>query len=242
MTDPQTKTRSQTHEIALAATPEAVWAAITDAEELTRWFVEAARVEPGVGGTISISWDGPAEGPGSRIEVWEPNRQLRVRLAPRNGFYDGTNSGWPQFFRTLRHYLEHHAGQPRSVIKTVGTLPGTSQEAWARLTGPSGLGFEPVAGRAFSTTIGAGETLSGEVVAAKMPNLLDLTIREFGDALLAHSMSGAGGSHYVYTTLSVYGKSASEVQAIRARWQDWLNTLLGLAPASAPDGLSAERG
>ena len=82
MTDGPKGTRSQQHEITIAASPEAVWHAITDAEELTRWFVEAAKVEPGVGGTISISWDGPADGPGSRIEVWEPNRQLRVRLAP----------------------------------------------------------------------------------------------------------------------------------------------------------------
>src|SRR2546430_2172655 len=40
MTDRPKATREQRHEIAIAASPEAVWKAITDAEELTRWFVE----------------------------------------------------------------------------------------------------------------------------------------------------------------------------------------------------------
>ena len=35
-------TRQQTHEIVIDAPIEAVWKAITDAEELTRWFVEEA--------------------------------------------------------------------------------------------------------------------------------------------------------------------------------------------------------
>ena len=111
----------------------------------------------------------------SQIEVWEPNRTLRVALRPFDGacrcrpdrsstntrssrktarpccawsarasprradwdgFYDGTNSGWPSFFRALRHYLEHHRGKPRQVIKLVGMLPGSLEEAWANLTGP----------------------------------------------------------------------------------------------------------
>lgn len=268
MSERQTPKRTQEHEIAIDASVEAVWAAITDAEELTRWFVETAKVEPGVGGTFTISW-GPGEEGGSTIQVWEPNRCLRValglselgaakidkdspiteeytierrdgktvlRLVQSNipntkewdGFYDGTDSGWESFFRTLRHYLEHHPGKARTVIKVVGKLPGTSAEAWARLVAPSGLGFDPVAGRAFSARTGAGESISGEVVAVKSPNHLELTIREFGDALLAHSMSGGGANHFVYSMLSVYGKSAPEVEAIRAKWQAWLTSVLGL--------------
>ena len=61
-----------------------------------------------------------------------------------DGFYNGTDSGWESFFRTMRHYLEHHAGKARTVIKIVGKLPGSLEEAWARLTGPGGFGFDPV--------------------------------------------------------------------------------------------------
>ena len=273
MTERGTGKRTQTHEIAIAAPVEAVWKAITDAEELTRWFVEAAKVEPGVGGSFWISWGGAEEGE-SRIEVWEPNQKLRVALKPFDmgpakydatspivdeytierrdgktvlrlvssgipntpewdGFYDGTNTGWAQFFRMMRHYLEHHAGKPRTVIKIVGKLPGSLEQAWTKLTGPAGLGFEPVAGKSFSTRTGGGDTFSGDVVFAKAPRVLELTLRELDDALLAHSMASAGGSQYVYSVLSVYGKSAEEVDAIRAKWQAWLTTVLEVEPVPA---------
>src|SRR6185436_14691953 len=66
-------TRTQQHEIVIDAPLEAVWKAISDGEELTRWFVQEASVEPRVGGTITISWDGEDKSSGT-IEAWEPNR------------------------------------------------------------------------------------------------------------------------------------------------------------------------
>ena len=165
--------RQQTHEIAIDAPIEAVWKAIADGEELTRWFVEEASVEPRVGGTITISWDGEEKSSGT-IEAWEPNKKLRKKLAPMDmgaakhdpavpmideytierrdgktvlrlvcsgipdatewdGFYNGTDSGWASFFRTLRHYLEHNPGKPRTTIKVMGTLTGSLEETWPRL-------------------------------------------------------------------------------------------------------------
>jgi len=64
-------------EVEIEAPPEAVWRALTEAGELTRWFPPQARVEPGAGGSIWMSWDGKAEGT-NRIEIWEPNRHLRT--------------------------------------------------------------------------------------------------------------------------------------------------------------------
>jgi uncharacterized protein YndB with AHSA1/START domain len=268
MSERPTGTRAQEHEIVIDAPIESVWKAITDAEELTRWFVEEATVEPGVGGTIAISWGGAEKGK-SRIEVWEPDHKLRLAKVPSDmgaatldaqtpmiqeytierrdgrtvlrlvhsgipdtpdwdGFYDGTNAGWPSFFRALRHYLEHHRGKPRSSIKIVGKLPGSLEDCWARLTGPEGFGFEPIAGRTFSTRAGSGDTLHGDVVFAKVPSMLELTIAELDEAFFAHAMACAGGNQYVYTVLSVFGKTESEVAAIRGRWQDWLVGLLGV--------------
>jgi hypothetical protein len=128
----------------------------------------------------------------------------------------------------MRHCLEHHRGKPRSSIKIVGTLPGSLEEASARLSGPSGFGFEPIAGRTFSTRTGSGDALHGVVVSANAPSSLELSITELDDAFLAHSMACSGGSQYVYTVLSVYGKSQAEVEAIRGRWQNWLTDLLGV--------------
>ena len=64
--------------VEIAAPVSAVWKALTDAKELERWFPLEARVTPGVGGEVFMSWGAPWEG-GSRIDVWEENRRLRTR-------------------------------------------------------------------------------------------------------------------------------------------------------------------
>jgi len=239
-------TRTQVHEIAIDATVEAVWAAITDAGELTRWFVETAKVEPGVGGTFVISWGGDESG-GSTIEVWEPNRRLRVALTPFDmgaakgtrespiveeytierrdgktvlrlvqsnipnapewdGFYDGTNSGWESFFRTLRHYLERHRGKPRATLKVVGPLNGSLEDAWSRLV----------------------EAVPGTVAFSQPPTQFEAIVPEFDDAYFAHTMSCGGGGSFVYSLLSLYGKTPDEVAAIRARWEPLVRKALGM--------------
>ena len=71
------KARTIEVEIELDATPEAVWKALTDARELENWFPLEARVEPGVGGEIWMSWGEPWVG-SSPISIWEPNRHLRT--------------------------------------------------------------------------------------------------------------------------------------------------------------------
>jgi uncharacterized protein YndB with AHSA1/START domain len=81
------KTRTQEHEVEIAAPIEAVWKALTDAEELTRWFVDRAEVTPGVGGSYWIAWgEGENEQGGSKmIEIWEPPHRLRLVPGPPQG-------------------------------------------------------------------------------------------------------------------------------------------------------------
>ena len=71
-------------QIEVAAPADAVWKALTDARELTRWFPLHARVEPGAGGSIWLSWEGLYEGE-SRIQIWEPGRHLRTGWVPAEG-------------------------------------------------------------------------------------------------------------------------------------------------------------
>ena len=244
--------RKQEHEIVIDAPIEAVWKAIADGEELTRWFVAEASVEPGVGGTITISWDGE-EKSSATIEAWEPNRKLRKKLAPFDmgaakqdsavpmideytierrdgktvlrlvcsgipdapewdGFYNGIDSGWGSFLRTLRHYLEHNRGKARTTVKVIGKMTGSLEDAWTRLR----AAVEPL----------------GTTVFEKAPSMLEANIPEIGDAYLAHSASGGGGNSYVYTMLSVYGKTPAEVEVIRAKWQPWLEQVLGVESPS----------
>ena len=63
-------------EIMLNAPVEAVWKALTDPNELAKWFALSARVTPGRGGKIFLSWGPDCEGE-AEIIAWEPNKNLR---------------------------------------------------------------------------------------------------------------------------------------------------------------------
>jgi uncharacterized protein YndB with AHSA1/START domain len=86
MSDTTPKTRRQEHEIEIKAPIEAVWKALTDAEEIIRWFADDAKVVPGPGGTMWFAWgQGESKMDGTaRIEVWEPGKQLKLVLTGAN--------------------------------------------------------------------------------------------------------------------------------------------------------------
>jgi uncharacterized protein YndB with AHSA1/START domain len=77
MSDRDAKTRSFELELELDHPAETVWKALTDAEELVRWFPLEAKVEPGENGSVWLSWNDPWFFD-TRIEVWEPGRELRL--------------------------------------------------------------------------------------------------------------------------------------------------------------------
>lgn len=68
--------RSVEKTVIISAPADVVWRALTDAEELTRWFPVDARVKPGLGGSIWLSWGGGAEGE-APITGWDPDRHLQ---------------------------------------------------------------------------------------------------------------------------------------------------------------------
>ena len=77
MTDKQPTERRIKTSVELDAPVDAVWAALTDAQELSNWFPPFAEVKPGVGGHIRFVWDESQDWT-SLIGAWEPNKHLRV--------------------------------------------------------------------------------------------------------------------------------------------------------------------
>jgi uncharacterized protein YndB with AHSA1/START domain len=100
-------------ELEIPAPVEAVWKAITDGEELQRWFPLQARSTPGVGGAIWLSWGPPWEGE-SRIEIWEPNRHLRTRDfvgSEASLAEESVKAGQPAAAVYIDYYLEARGGK-----------------------------------------------------------------------------------------------------------------------------------
>jgi uncharacterized protein YndB with AHSA1/START domain len=61
-------------ELVIRAAPDRVFRALTDAGELERWFVTAARSEPTPGGSLWFSWEGEGDVEGRYLVVEPPTR------------------------------------------------------------------------------------------------------------------------------------------------------------------------
>ncbi len=70
-------TRGIEKKIKLNASKTAVWQALTNAEELMRWFPHLAEVDPGAGGKIKLQW-GENHIWELRITAWEEEKYLRL--------------------------------------------------------------------------------------------------------------------------------------------------------------------
>jgi uncharacterized protein YndB with AHSA1/START domain len=79
----QDETRTAEGQVEVDATPERVWQALTDASELMRWFPLDARVEPGPGGSMYLSWLNEFAAT-TQITVWDPPRHLRTAWSFHN--------------------------------------------------------------------------------------------------------------------------------------------------------------
>jgi uncharacterized protein YndB with AHSA1/START domain len=114
----------------IAASADDVWRALTEAEELVRWFPLEARVTPGPGGSITWSW-GEGWDWTTRIDEWEPRRRLRlvdeaVRPFDAEGRQVPEDQAEPARI-AVEFTLESHGGKTRVRLVHSGFGRG---EAW----------------------------------------------------------------------------------------------------------------
>jgi uncharacterized protein YndB with AHSA1/START domain len=217
--------------VEIAAPLRSVWRAISEARELERWFPLQARVTPGEGGEVFVSWGPPWEG-ASHIDGWEENRRLRTRgflehgdasvieytLEVKGGktvlrlvhsgfakggdwedeLFGGTERGWRYELRSLRHYLERHAGLDRLAVWPKAFVRGTAEETWAAFLGREGLAREGrieglVEGDRYRVVAATGDVFEGTVVVNDPPYEFAGTVAGMNDALVCLRTHDAGG-------------------------------------------------
>ena len=92
--EPQKQPKRIKKEVEIAASSAAVWKALTDAEELARWFPLSARVKPGKDGSIFLSW-GPGWEGEAKIDAWEPQQLFRwIEMAAEQAGPRGVTIEW----------------------------------------------------------------------------------------------------------------------------------------------------
>ena len=134
---------------------------------------------------------------------------------------EGTESGWPGFFRTLRIYLTHFRGQRSAIMQFIAPVAGTEAEAWEALTAALGVKGLSV-GQRWTAPTGV-PALSG-VAEYLTQNPYDALLRldKPGPGVAALGVFNPGGQSTVALNLYLYGDQAAGTVAHETPlWQAW---------------------
>jgi uncharacterized protein YndB with AHSA1/START domain len=231
-------------EVTIDADAATVWRALTEGEELKRWFPLDARVTPGEGGALWLSfgegmdWEAP-------IALWAPNRHLRTVDPPpskaaidyyieskggqtvlrivQSGFaadawddeIETLNGGWRAFLATLRNYLEQHRGEPRALAYfRHPSVPLERREAFPRMLEALGV-----------TLVGEGERFRGPLfqgvadISAPPVNFSG-ALENLGRGFLMIELEPGRGSCRPSVWVSLYGDEMAHAAALQERLRD----------------------
>ncbi len=137
---------------------------------------------------------------------------------------EGTESGWPAFFRILRIYLSHFAGQPSAPMQWIAPAAGTPAEAWQTLTAALQLHGVP-AGQRWAAPTGV-PALSGVVEhVTERPKHALLRLDQPGPGVAALGAVNFGGSAMVTLNFYLYGDQAEAIVARETpQWDAWVQS------------------
>jgi len=147
-----------------------------------------------------------------------------------DGQLEGTESGWPGFFRTLRIYLTHFRGLRSAIMQKMAPAAGTEAEAWETLTAALGLKGLSV-GQRWTAPTGV-PALSGVAeYLTQSPNDILLRLDKPGPGVAALGTFNFGGQSMVAMTLYLYGDQAAGTVAHESPlWQAWIQERFPMPP------------
>ncbi len=135
---------------------------------------------------------------------------------------EGTESGWPGFFRILKIYLTHFRGQRSAMMQWMAPAAGTEAEAWATLTAALALKGVSV-GQRWTAPAGV-PSLSGAVEhVSQSPYSALLRLDKPGPGAAALGAVNFGGQSMVTLSFYLYGdQAAATVARETPLWQAWI--------------------
>ena len=134
---------------------------------------------------------------------------------------EGTEHGWPGFFRTLRIYLTHFRGQRSAIMQKMTVASGTEAEAWETLT--TALGLKGVSvGQQWTAPAGA-PALGGVVEHFNLgPNDCLVRLDKPGPGVAAMGSYNCG-QIMIGVNLYLYGdQAAANVAREAPLWDAWI--------------------
>ena len=179
----------------------------------------------GWGGSPPIADEWSVEARGGGICVVRVVHSLFASTDDWDNQLEGTESGWPGFFRILRIYLAHFRGQSSAMMQWIAPAPGTVGEAWGTLTAALGLKASSV-GQSWIAPAGV-PALSGLVEHVKQaghsPQNVLLRLDKPGPGVAALGAVNFGGQSMITLSVYLYGdQAAGTVARETPLWQAWI--------------------
>jgi uncharacterized protein YndB with AHSA1/START domain len=192
-----------------------------------RFAAEAPGWVPG-SPVIADEWSVEARGGG--ICVVRIVHSLFAEADDWDNQLEGTESGWPGFFRILKIYLTHFRGQRSAMMQWMAPAAGTEAEAWETLTTALGLKGVGVGQRwtgssAAGAGVGVGAPVLGGVVEHVSQNPYNALLRldKPGPGTAALGACNFGDQSMVTLNFYFYGEQAAGTVARETpRWEAWV--------------------
>jgi uncharacterized protein YndB with AHSA1/START domain len=138
---------------------------------------------------------------------------------------EGTETGWPVYFRVLRLYLSEFPGMHGRTMIAMGFSQDSEAQAWNKI-----IELLELTGISTGETCGTGfraPRLSGIVQwdgQKKSPPSLMLRLKEPAPGIGLIGASSCAGSVLLSVSLYLYGDTAADVVAEQeSQWQAWMN-------------------
>lgn len=150
-----------------------------------------------------------------------------------DGQFEGHSYGWLAFFRVLRAYLEHFAGEHGAPVQVMGVTAPPKEAAWEAWMRALGFG-----GATVGTRVQAPEgapPLAGTVEWAGQPAWPEELLLRLDEPApgIAHLVSHPMGQVYLTLRLYLFGDNASAAASdAQAAWQAWMDATF--APVTPP--------
>lgn len=153
-----------------------------------------------------------------------------------DGQLEGTEHGWPGYFRVLRHYLQHHAGQASASFVLMSPSPEAAAPTWAKFAQALGVA-SPRIGQPLRVAGPDGAVLAGTVQAVDtLPQGegIMVAVQQPAPGIVLASAMDCMGMRMATLQAFFYGPRATAAAAQKDHWQQWLQQLF--PPAAEQDG------
>ena len=178
---------------------------------------------------VPVGIDYHIEGRGGRTVLRVVNSGFSAS-ADWDEYYDAVQGGWAYFLLNLKHYLERHAGTHRAMVwKRVPVEHRSRADSWPFVL--RALGVDPSARPGDDATFDmAGESHSGQVLMARPPGHIALSLPGLNDGLLFVELEPGGERWHLGIWISTYGLPGERVDQLQRSLDAAAPEIAGVVP------------